>query len=73
MWEIYTIELGIELGLYIPKMSLLKSALGLREKQSWMPPTSSFGELSYTYSSMCIRCMTITTPYKASIVRLPLV
>ena len=34
MWGIYTIELG----LYIPMMSLLKSALGLREQPSWMHP-----------------------------------
>ena len=36
-------------------------------------PSSSIGELSYTYSSICIRCMTITTPYIVSIIRLPLV
>jgi hypothetical protein len=34
MWGIYTIELG----LYIPMMSFLKSALGLREQPSWMHP-----------------------------------
>ena len=44
----------IELGLYIPRMSLLKSALGLHEQASWMHPTSSIGGLSYTHSSMCI-------------------
>ena len=26
------------------------------------PPTSFFGDVSYTYSSMCIRCMAIITP-----------
>ena len=34
MWGIYIIELG----LYIPMMSFLKSALGLREQPSWMHP-----------------------------------
>ena len=34
MWGIYTIELG----LYIPMMSFLKSALGLHEQPSWMHP-----------------------------------
>ena len=34
MWGIYTIELE----LYIPMMSFLKSALGLREQPSWMHP-----------------------------------
>ena len=29
---------AIELGLHIPMMSLLKSALGLREQTSWMHP-----------------------------------
>ena len=33
-WGPYTIELG----LYIPMMSLLKRALGLREQASWMHP-----------------------------------
>ena len=28
----------IELGLHIPRMSLLKRALGLHEKASWMHP-----------------------------------
>ena len=54
-------------------MSLLKSALGLREHASWMHPTSSIRELSYTYSSMCIRCVAITTPCIATMIRLPLV
>ena len=34
MWGIYIIELG----LYIPMISFLKSALGLREQPSWMHP-----------------------------------
>ena len=29
---------NIELGLHIPMMSLLKSALGLRDQTSWMHP-----------------------------------
>ena len=42
----------IELGLYIPMMGFLKSALGLREQASWMHThLVSFVELSYTYSS----------------------
>ena len=36
-------------------------------------PTSSIGEISCKYSSMCICCMAITTPCIASIIRLPLV
>ena len=62
----------IELRLYIRMMSLLKSALGLREQASWMHPTSSIGELSYTHCSMCIRCMAIPTPHIISIIRLSL-
>src|SRR3954462_1985706 len=50
----------IELGLYIPMMSLLKQALGLLEQASWMHPTSSLGEL---LAHMCIRCMPIPTPH----------
>ena len=34
-------------------------------------PTSSIGELSYTYSSMFIRCMAITTPHTVSTTGLP--
>ena len=36
-------------------------------------PTSSIGEFSYTYSSMCIRSMAITTSHSVSTMRLPLV
>src|SRR3954469_11074588 len=43
--------------LHIPRMSLLKRALGLHEQASWMRPTSFIGGLSYTYSSMCIRML----------------
>src|SRR3954469_19041255 len=56
----------IELGLYIPMMSLLKRALGLREQARWMHPTSSIGELSLAH--MCIRCMEIPTPHIISII-----
>ena len=62
----------IELGLYIPMMSLLKRDLGLIEQASWMHPTSSLGELSYTHSSLCIHCMAIPTPHIISIIRLSL-
>ena len=42
----------IELGLYIPMMGFLKSALGLREQASWMHThLVSFVELSYIYRS----------------------
>src|SRR3954470_4789198 len=34
MWGLHTIELG----LHIPRMSLLKRALGLHERASWMHP-----------------------------------
>ena len=44
-------HITMTLGLYIPMMSLLKRSLGLLEKASWMHPTSSIGELSYTHSS----------------------
>src|SRR3954463_15568917 len=56
----------MELGLYIPMMSLLKRALGLLEQASWMHPTSSIGELSLAH--MCIRCMAIPTPHIISII-----
>ena len=47
-WEFFIIELG----LYIPMMGFLKSALGLREQPSWMHThLVSFVELSYIYSS----------------------
>src|SRR3954468_7876368 len=57
----------IEVGLYIPMMSLLKRALGLHEQASWMHPTISIGELSYTHSSLCIYCMAIPTSHIISI------
>src|SRR3954464_13937582 len=56
----------IELGLYVPMMSLLKRVLGLLEQASWMHPTSSLGELSIAH--MCIRCMAIPTPHIISII-----
>ena len=65
MWGINIIELG----LYISRMSLLKCS-----RSSWgCTPTSSIGELSYTYSSMCIRCIAITTPHSVSTTRFILV
>src|SRR3954469_14645591 len=39
---------------------LPQNALGLREQASWMHTyLVSFDELSYSYSSKCIRCMAI--------------
>src|ERR1044071_8622338 len=55
----------IELGLYIPMMSLLKRALGLLSKQVGCTPTSSLGEI---LAHMCICCMAIPTPHIISII-----
>src|SRR3954469_21429264 len=60
----------IELGLYIPIMSLLKRALGLLEQASWMHPTSSLGEL---LAHLCIHCMEIPTPHIISILLSPMI
>src|SRR3954462_14382290 len=55
----------IELGLYIPMMSLLKRALVFLSKQVGCTPTSSLEELLV---HMCIRCMAIPTPHIISII-----
>src|SRR3954463_12854935 len=55
----------IELGLYIPMMSLLKRALVFVSKQVGCTPTSFIGEV--LLSHMCIRCMAIHTPHIISI------
>src|SRR3954464_4055401 len=60
---------NIELGLYIPMMSLLKRALGFLSRQVGCTPTSSLGEL---LAHMCICCMAIPNPHIISIVWLSL-
>ena len=66
MWGPYTIELG----LYIPMMSLLKRALGRREQASWMHAHQFHWRAFIDH--MCIRCMAIPTPHIISIIWLSL-